>query len=172
MAAQAVLNISTLIIPVIRAIEATGGTATNEQIHKELVKLGLNEGEKNHLGGTRSELEYKTAWARSYLKVYGGLENPKRGVWKLTDKGRKIDESQTHEIVNYVVNQSRQANLEKRASKKVAPRLVKQSRVETSVIGNSSVSAIDQAKTILSLLDKGILSKAAANVALMRLGGS
>src|SRR5690606_4482118 len=39
----------------------------------------------------RSEVSYRMAWARTYLKKAGILHNPRRGVWALTDKGRSTD---------------------------------------------------------------------------------
>jgi restriction system protein len=48
-----------------------------------------------HGDGPRSQIEYRLAWARSYLKGMGLLDNSARGVWTLTDKGRdpSLDES-------------------------------------------------------------------------------
>ena len=36
----------------------------------------------------RSQIEYRLAWSRTYLKGMGLLDNSARGVWALTDKGR------------------------------------------------------------------------------------
>ena len=38
-------------------------------------------------------LEYRLAWARSYLKNIGALENSARGVWTITPMGRALDDS-------------------------------------------------------------------------------
>ena len=29
------------------------------------------------------EIDYRLAWTRTYLKAYGAIENPKRGVWTI-----------------------------------------------------------------------------------------
>jgi len=42
------------------------------------------------------------AWARTYLKKAGFLENSSRGVWALTDKAKQVPEIDSREIVNYV----------------------------------------------------------------------
>lgn len=36
----------------------------------------------------RSEVGYRMAWARTYLKKGGLLVNPKQGTWALTEQGR------------------------------------------------------------------------------------
>ena len=41
-----------------------------------------------HGDGPQSQIEYRLAWARSYLKGMGLLDNSARGVWTLTEKGR------------------------------------------------------------------------------------
>ena len=47
-----------------------------------------------HTQGTRTALEYRLAWARTHLKMVGLLENSARGVWSLTDDGRRIDQGE------------------------------------------------------------------------------
>ena len=37
-----------------------------------------------------TEVEYRLAWARTYLKNYGAIENSKQRVWALTAKGKKM----------------------------------------------------------------------------------
>jgi MoxR-like ATPase len=41
--------------------------------------------------GAQTEVAYRVAWARTYLKRAGLLENPDRGVWTLTEKGRTVE---------------------------------------------------------------------------------
>ena len=41
-----------------------------------------------HGEGPRTEVDYKIAWAKTYLKNAGFLENSSRGVWRLTDKAK------------------------------------------------------------------------------------
>ncbi len=36
------------------------------------------------------EIEYRLAWARTYLKMMGLLVNSRRGVWTLTEEGRSV----------------------------------------------------------------------------------
>lgn len=48
--------------------------------------------------GPQTELSYRLAWARTYLKNYGAIENVGRGVWALTQKGRDLQKIDKKEI--------------------------------------------------------------------------
>ena len=41
-------------------------------------------------GGTQSEFEFRSAWARTALKKLGAVENTSKGVWTITKQGRQI----------------------------------------------------------------------------------
>ena len=43
-----------------------------------------------HGDGPQSELDYRAAWARTWLKNIGALENSSRGVWTVTKVGTEI----------------------------------------------------------------------------------
>jgi restriction system protein len=47
-----------------------------------------------HNDGPKSELEYRLAWARTYLKIMGALANTSRGVWETTELGRELPEDE------------------------------------------------------------------------------
>lgn len=77
-------------IPVLDALEELGGSGTNEEILNrvvELCKLSEEQVSALHLDGPRTVVDYSIAWAKSYLKRTGFLENPSRSVWALTRKG-------------------------------------------------------------------------------------
>lgn len=91
--------------PVIEAIKNLGGSAKNDEILSEISKiLKLTDEEASELynGGNRSVLDYRVAWAKSYLKVYGILSNSTRGVWSLTTKGLKTDKVNINEVKKFV----------------------------------------------------------------------
>ena len=52
-----------------------------------------------HQDGPRSELEYRLAWARTYLKGMGALASAGRGVWETTHLGRHITEDQLEPLL-------------------------------------------------------------------------
>jgi restriction system protein len=77
--------------PTLRAIRAIGGSGSIEEIVEKVVELeGFTEEQQSvlHGDGPRSQIEYRLAWSRTYLKGMGLLDNSARGVWALTDKGR------------------------------------------------------------------------------------
>jgi restriction system protein len=84
--------------PTIRALRELGGSGTVGEVVERVIELeGFSEEQQAvpHTQGTRTELEYRLAWARTHLKMVGLLENSARGVWSLTDDGRRLGE---HEV--------------------------------------------------------------------------
>lgn len=52
-----------------------------------------------HKEGPRSEIEYRLAWARTYLKGMGLLASAGRGVWETTPFGREIPQDQIEPLL-------------------------------------------------------------------------
>lgn len=101
-----------LMFPLLKALVNLGGSGTIEEIYEEVVELErfdedtlavLHNPEKS----SQTEVGYRLAWARTYLKKAGYLENSARGVWALTDKGRLEPEIDSIEIVNFVKSLAR-----------------------------------------------------------------
>ncbi|WP_392399030.1 winged helix-turn-helix domain-containing protein [Corynebacterium lehmanniae] len=88
--------------PVIHALQQLGGSGSIEEIDSEVI---ANEGfdEKIrvilHGSGPRTEIQYRLAWARTYLKNAGLVVNSKRGIWALTEVGRDANEESTNNLV-------------------------------------------------------------------------
>lgn len=81
--------------PTLVAMRELGGSGRTEEITTlATVHLGLPEElqEVPHREGRESEIEYRLAWARTYLKHVGAITQSSRGVWALTDEGESIDE--------------------------------------------------------------------------------
>lgn len=102
--------------PTIEALKQLGGSGSINEIEEKVIEiLNLNDDEINdiHRDNT-TKLSYRLAWARTYLKKFGLIENSSRGIWALTEKGLKatIDEN---EIKKYVVEKSKE-NQEKSAT--------------------------------------------------------
>lgn len=82
-----------LMIPVLRALQALGGSASNEEMHDwvaDNLKITPEARDLPHGEGPNTELRYRLHWARSYLKSFGAINNSERGVWTLTDKGERV----------------------------------------------------------------------------------
>jgi len=80
--------------PVLKAVRELGHSASNDEI-EEAVEAGFTPEQQAvlHKDGPRSEISYRTAWARSWLKGMGLLDNPRRGTWVTTEAGRTAAES-------------------------------------------------------------------------------
>ncbi len=86
-----------LMNPTLKALKLLGGSGNVDEIHNKVVELLSLPTEQAELlhdpeRGGQTELEYRLAWARSYLKKFGVLENSSRGVWALTATGRELDQ--------------------------------------------------------------------------------
>ena len=78
-----------LLNPLLRSMHVLGGSATIDEIYEKVVALEDIPEEilaipNNPEKGTRTKVEYRLAWARTYLKYVGLLENSSRCVWALT----------------------------------------------------------------------------------------
>jgi restriction system protein len=99
-----------LMNPLLEGLRSLGGSATiEEMVDKvaEIAELTDDQLQIPHGNGSRSEVEYRLAWTRTYLKNFGLLENSSRGVWSLTPKGRALDRVDPRQVVRAVVAMSR-----------------------------------------------------------------
>ncbi len=82
-----------LLWPTLNAVRSLGHTAKLEEIDEHVIDgEGFSEAQMSvlHKDGPRSEIEYRLAWARTYLKGMGALTNPSRGTWETTDLGKEL----------------------------------------------------------------------------------
>jgi restriction system protein len=77
---------SDLIPIVVAALKTIGGSGTNDQIRAEVIKaMSLTPEVSNKIhSGSRTELEYKLAWARTLAKQKGLIVNEGRMTWKIS----------------------------------------------------------------------------------------
>ena len=67
-----------------------GDSASIEELNERVIKDGDFSDEQQavlHKEGPSTEIEYRIAWARTYLKGMGLADNSTRGVWSLTEHG-------------------------------------------------------------------------------------
>jgi restriction system protein len=88
---MSVPSFDNLFNPLLTAIHDLGGSASIvEQEEKVAQILNLTESDlSTPHKANRSKFSYNLAWARTYLKNFGVLENSARGVWALTSAGQK-----------------------------------------------------------------------------------
>ena len=60
-----------------------------------------------HGDGPGTEIAYRLAWARTYLKGMGLAENSQRGVWSLNEEGRSVKESEIEPMRQKYLNENR-----------------------------------------------------------------
>lgn len=87
-------------LPTLRAVEALGGSSSGGQIREWVVDhVGLTEeqvaltyasSEESQATRSGSIVLDRCDWARSYCKLGGVLESPRRGLFLITDLGREI----------------------------------------------------------------------------------
>ncbi len=79
--------------PTLLALKQLGGSGTIEEIFDKMVEIQQFPESIQQVPasrGNRSKLEYRAAWARSYLKLVGAVENSQVGVWSITPLGEAI----------------------------------------------------------------------------------
>lgn len=88
-----------------QAMKELGGSGTIQEIDDktiEILDLSSEVQEIMHGNSSKTEVEYRLAWTRTYMKKVGILENSSRGVWALTTKGRELETVKPEEIVQTV----------------------------------------------------------------------
>ncbi len=103
--ASSVPTFDSMFIPTVQALQILGGSGTTEEIYDKVVQI-LNLPDKvleiPHGSTSQSEVEYRLAWSRTYLKKYGLLQNSARGVWSLVSTSLNPDDLDAKEIVKAV----------------------------------------------------------------------
>jgi restriction system protein len=109
-----------LLWPTLRAVREIGDSGTIEEIVEKVIEIeGFSEELQAvpHGEGSNSEIEYRLAWARSYLKGMGALVNSKRGVWSTTEAGRTMGPNEILPRHEAYVRQLREARKARMASR-------------------------------------------------------
>ncbi len=98
-----------LLNPTLAALRHLGDSASITELLEQIVedlRLPPEVIEQPHPGrGNQTELEYRLAWSRTYLKKYGVITNSSRGVWALTPKGVEMGEVDPRAVVRFVREQ-------------------------------------------------------------------
>ncbi|MBI5678253.1 MAG: restriction endonuclease [Planctomycetes bacterium] len=101
-----------LIVPTIKALLGLGGSGTIEEINERVYQIANIPDETLQIlhgeNGLQSEVDYRLAWSRTYLKKYGLLDNSARGIWALTKSDLNIDQIDSDQIVRTVREQHKQ----------------------------------------------------------------
>ena len=96
-----------LMNPVLQALRELGGSGSTDEIYErvaenlklpETVLSVLHDPETSNM----TEVQYRLAWSRTYLKKFGLLETPRRGLWSLTKKAEQVSNVDTKEVQRFV----------------------------------------------------------------------
>jgi len=95
-----------LIVPTVKALQELGGSGSIEEINNKVYVIAevsddilqTPHGEE----GAVSEVDYRLAWSRTYLKKFGLLENSSRGIWALSKADIDVTKLDPIEIVRVV----------------------------------------------------------------------
>lgn len=97
--------------PTLEALRNLGGSASTTELLEQVIEdlqPSKEVIEQPHPGkNNQTELDYRLAWARTYLKKYGLITNSTRGVWALTPEGAKLKMVDPQVVVRFVREQSR-----------------------------------------------------------------
>ncbi|MCY4475582.1 MAG: restriction endonuclease [Chloroflexi bacterium] len=88
--------------PVVQALRQLGGSGRNSEIADKVISLlGMTDRAAQQMSkdGSKTELEDRLGWARTYLKTYGAIDNPRPGTWELTEKGKITREVDPEEVI-------------------------------------------------------------------------
>jgi len=96
-----------LMNPLLEALHELGGFGSIEEIAQKVVELSdlpedLLNVPHNPEKSSQTEIEYRLAWARTYLKKYGLLENSERGIWLIVPEKRNVKSVDPQEVVKTV----------------------------------------------------------------------
>jgi restriction system protein len=111
--ASSVPTFDSMLLPTIQALQILGGSGTTEEIYEKVVQIlnfPDNVLEILHGSTSQSEVKYRLAWSRTYLKKYGLLQNSTRGVWSLVSTSINLDDLDPREIVKVVRDADKNKN--------------------------------------------------------------
>ena len=96
-----------LMNPLLNALSNLGGSGSIDEIYEKVVELEDIDEEilstpHNLEKSNQTEVAYRLAWARTYLRKYGFLENSSRGVWTLTPKAKDEVSVKSNDVLKYV----------------------------------------------------------------------
>lgn len=101
----------TLLWPTLEALKAMGGSGSNDELLAKLIEReSISDAVASfiHTDNRQTKLGYNLAWAKTYLKRAGAIENSARGVWTITDAGERLSAAEVAEVPAIVRRQDRE----------------------------------------------------------------
>ncbi len=112
-----------LMNPLLDALSVLGGSGSIDEIYEKVLELEkideqISSVPHNPEKSNQTEVAYRLAWARTYLKGYGFLENSSRGVWALTKLAKEQKHVSPQEVVKKVRETHKAATRQKHKKSK------------------------------------------------------
>ena len=98
--------------PTLKALDELGGSGSNEEIYNRVLMithLSTEIIDEMH-NFTMTEVEYRLAWARTYLRKSGLIIRSKNGVWALTKDGEEASKESSIDRKKIIKNAYTQKN--------------------------------------------------------------
>lgn len=113
-----------LMNPLLKAINALGGSGSVDEIYEKVLELEniaeeISSIPHNPEKSNQTEVAYRLAWARTYLKKYGYVENSSRGVWALTQLAKENNSVKQQDVVKAVRALDKKQQLPKKTKDEV-----------------------------------------------------
>ena len=109
-----------LIVPTFNALKELGGSGKNAEILDQIITdLNISDdvADIQHKGRTnKSELSYQADWARTYLRIYGVIENSARSVWSIKPDYVSVTDLDPKMIVDTVIKETRKRKMKSDSS--------------------------------------------------------
>jgi len=107
--------------PLLNALFDLGGSGSIDEIYEKVLALEdideeISSVPHNAENSNQTEVAYRLAWARTYLKKYGFLENSSRGVWALTQLAKEKKTVIPQEVVKAVREHDKKDSKQKKES--------------------------------------------------------
>jgi restriction system protein len=110
-----------LLWPALQAVIDLGGSASIDELDAAVIDREKFSPEVQgvlHGDGPSTEIQYRLAWARTYLKGMGLLTNSQRAVWSVTEKGRQATEADIKPLHSAFAAETRRKSKAKKPSAK------------------------------------------------------
>ena len=82
----------TLMLPLLRLASSGTELMFRAAVERLAAEFNLTDGERSEMlpSGTAPLFDNRVGWARTYLKQAGLIESPKRGMFRITDRGKAL----------------------------------------------------------------------------------
>lgn len=103
-----------MMLPLFQTLKSLGGSASISEIDEKVGELlqvpeAILELPHNPEKSNQTEFQYRLAWARTYLKKFGLIDNSSRGVWVIAPDKRDVETFDPQEVVRGVRETHRRA---------------------------------------------------------------